>query len=102
MVTNQPSGHEPFHGAFSAELTHDIAAALTDSLSGSSPMHDATLHVLAHRVCAEARELALPPEKMLIAIKQLFERLPAPSVRLEERRMVFERFISCCIDDYFK
>lgn len=102
MVTNQPSGHGPYHGAFSAELTRDIAAALTDSLSARGPMHDATLHALAHRVCAEARELTLPPEKMLIAIKQLFEQLPAASVRLDERRMVFERFISSCIDDYFK
>ncbi len=102
MVTNQPSGHDPHHGAFSAELTRDIAAALMDSLSATGAMHDATLHVLAHRVCAEARALTLPPEKMLIAIKQLFEQLPAPSLRLDERRKVFERFISSCIDDYFR
>jgi len=38
---------------------------------------------------------------MLIAIKHLFERLPPTAMHIEQRRLVFERFISSCIDDYF-
>ena len=102
MVTNNPAGNAPSYAAFSAELASDIAVALANSLSESGAGLDAALHVLAHRVCAEARQLALPPEKMLIAIKHLFERLPPTAVYDEQRRHVFERFISACIDDYFK
>ncbi len=102
MVTHNPAGNGPSHAAFSAELASDIAAALGDSLSESGPGLDAALHALAHRVCSEAKQLALPPEKMLIAIKHLFERLPPTAVYAEQRRLVFERFISTCIDDYFK
>ena len=101
MVTNHPAGNGPYHSAFSAELTSDIAAALGDSLSAGGPLQDATLRALAHRVCAEARELALPPEKMLIAVKQLVERLPPQTIHVDQRRIVFERFISSCIDDFF-
>ena len=102
MVTNEPAGNGPPHGAFSDELASDIAAALADPMSASGPALDAALHSLAHRVCVEARQLALSPEKMLIAIKHLFERLPPPSLHIEQRRLMFERFISSCIDDYFR
>ena len=102
MVTTHPAGDGPQNGAFSAELGRDIAAAFADPLSASGPTLDATLHALAHRVCAEARQLVLPPEKMLIAIKHLVERLPPNAVHIEQRRLLFERFISSCIDDYFK
>ena len=102
MVTNHPPDNSPSYGAFSAELLSDIAAALADSLSAPGTVEDAALRALAHRVCMEARHLALPPEKMLIAIKHLFERLPLTPVYSEQRRQVFERFISTCIDDYFK
>ena len=37
---------------------------------------------------------------MRMAIKHRFERL-LPPVPVEQRRLVFERFISSCIDDYF-
>ena len=102
MVTNNPAGNSPPRSAFSGELASDLAAAFADSLSASGAGPDAALHALAHRVCAEAQQLSLPPEKMLIAIKHLFERLPPTAVHIEQRRLVFERFISSCIDDYFK
>ena len=102
MVTTHPAGDGPQNGAFSAELASDIAGVFADTVSASGPALDAALHALAHRVCSEARQLALPPEKMLIAIKHLFERLPQTAVHIEQRRLVFERFISSCIDDYFK
>ena len=102
MVTNQPAGDGPQHSAFSAELASDIAGVFAETVSASGPALDAALHALAHRVCAEARQLDLPPEKMLIAIKHLIERLPPNAVHIEQRRMVFERFISSCIDDYFQ
>ena len=102
MVNNNPAGDGPHHGTFSAELARDIAAVIASPLSASGGEQDAALRALAHRVCAEARQLALPPEKMLIAIKQLFERLPSTAVHADQRRLVFERFISRCIDDYFK
>lgn len=103
MVTNQPVGEGPSHGVFSVGLASDISEVLGHSLLVSGPGQHAVLHALAHRVCAEARELALPPEKMLIAIKHLFERMPqAPGAHSEQRRLMFERFISNCIDDYFK
>ncbi|CAN5904193.1 hypothetical protein BH11GEM1_BH11GEM1_29170 [soil metagenome] len=102
MGTNHPSGNSQPNGAFSAELLSDIAVALADCLSASGAVQDAALRPLAHRVCIEARHLALPPEKMLIAVKHLFERLPPTPAPFEHRRQVFERFISTCIDDYFK
>ena len=102
MVTDHLAGNDPPNDAFSMELAGEIGAVLADSMSASGPEMDAMLHMLAHRVCAEARQLALPPEKMLIAIKRLFERLPSTSVHAEQRRLVFEKFISVCIDDYFK
>ena len=102
MVNNNPAGNGPHHGAFSAELADDIAAALARSLSASGGTQDAALDALAHRVCAEAKVLAFPPEKMLIAIKHLFEQLPPTAVHAEQRHLVFARFISSCIDDYFK
>lgn len=102
MVTNHLSGNSQPHGELSAELLSDIAVAFAHSMSANGAAQDAALRALAHRVCDEARHLALPPEKMLIAIKHLFERLPPTSAHSEQQRRVFDRFISSCIDDYFK
>ena len=102
MVNNNPAGNGPHHGAFSAELADDIAAALAGSLSASGGTQDAALDALAHRVCAEAKVLAFPPEKMLIAIKHLFERISLPELpHSDRRRQTFEKFISGCIESYF-
>jgi hypothetical protein len=101
MVTNGRSGSSP--EGFSPQLTRDVAQALNEYLLSNGPEADARLRDLTNRVCAEAHELGLPPEKMLIAIKQLFERAPLPDiVHLDSRRFAFERFISGCIKAYFE
>lgn len=100
MVTHDPSGGVP--DGFSPELTRDVASALNEYLLSHEPEADEQLRDLTNRVCSEAHELGLPPEKMLIAIKHLFERAPLPDViHSDSRRLAFERFISGCIKAYF-
>ncbi len=101
MVTHDRSGPGP--DGFSPELTRDVAQALNEFLLSNGPEANAQLRDLTNRVCVEAHELGLPPEKMLIAIKQLFERAPLPDIAYSDnRRNAFERFISGCIKAYFE
>ena len=101
MVTHDRSGPGP--DGFSPQLTREVAQALNEYLLSNGPEADAQLGVLTNRVCVEAHELGLPPEKMLIAIKQLFERAPLPDIgHSDSRRYAFERFISGCIKAYFE
>jgi hypothetical protein len=100
MATHDPSGTAP--DGFSPELTRDVASALNEYLLSNGPVADEQLRGLTNRVCAEAHELGLPPEKMLIAIKHLYERAPLADVmHADSRRHAFERFISGCIKAYF-
>ena len=100
MVTNDPSGASA--NGFSPALTRDVASALNEYLPSFGTEADAQLRDLTNRVCREAHELGLPPEKMLIAIKQLFERAPLPdAIHSNSRRLAFEKFISGCIQSYF-
>jgi hypothetical protein len=102
MADNKPPDDGPPHSGFSPELTHDIGVALSDYLRTSEPAASAVLQSLTNRVCTEAKALGLPPEKMLIEIKRLFERHPLADVPLSERRQkTFERFVSGCIKSYF-
>jgi len=75
MVTHDPSGCGP--DGFSPELAHEVATALNDYLQsyGADAGREAT-RVDQTAYAPEAHALAFPPEKMLIAIKQLFERAP--------------------------
>ena len=92
---DKPSGE---YGSFSPELTRDVASALRAYLLSFGAEGDAELQQLTKRVCKEAHALGLPPEKMLIAIKRLFEQAPFPDLRRSERRLrAFEKFISGCI-----
>jgi hypothetical protein len=100
MVTHDPFGRSP--DGFSPELAHEVATALNDYLLSYGIEAEAKLRTLTNRVCAEAHALGLPPEKMLIAIKQLFERAPLSDViHTDSRRRAFERFVSGCIKTYF-
>ncbi|MEO8620163.1 MAG: hypothetical protein ABI625_03785 [bacterium] len=102
MADNKPPDDGLPHSGFSPELTRDIGLALSDYLRSSEPAANAELQTLTNRVCAEAKALGLPPEKMLIEIKRLFERLPSHDVPHTERRQkTFERFITGCIESYF-
>ncbi|MEP6991294.1 MAG: hypothetical protein ABJA80_10225 [bacterium] len=89
---------------FSPGLASDIGAALGNYLASPGPdaRAEAALRSVTNRVCTEAKGLGLPPEKMLIAIKQLFDHTPLPdTVQPDRRRKAFERFITGCIDSYF-
>jgi hypothetical protein len=100
MVTHDPSGRGP--DGFSPELAHEVTTALNDYLLASGIDAEIRLRALTNRVCAEAHALGLPPERMLVAIKQLFERAPLSDViNTDSRRRAFERFVSSCIKTYF-
>ncbi|MEO8334654.1 MAG: hypothetical protein ABI664_06770 [bacterium] len=100
MVTHGRTGSGP--DGFSPQLAQDVAQALNEYLLSNGPEAEAQLHDLTNRVCQEAHALGLPPEKMLIAIKRLFERAPLPDfAHSDSRRSAFERFISGCIKAYF-
>ena len=102
MATHRQSDAGPLQTRFSPGLTHDITVALCDYVAQQDGAADATLHALTNRVCSEAKTLGLPPEKMLIEIKNLFEHFPiADAPAAELRRRMFERFITGCIESYF-
>ena len=102
MVIHEPAGDGAHHSRFSPELHHDIAEALGHRLLCRDAAADAALRELTNRVCAEARVLGLPPERMLIEVKHLFAQHPiSEQPQSEQRRQLFERFISGCIKSYF-
>lgn len=102
MVKYEPTDDGRSSSPFSPGLTRDIDAALRAYLLAYHPESDAILRSLTNRVCAEAKVLGLPSEKMLIAIKRLFDDLSLPDAPHSERRQqVFEKFISGCIESYF-
>jgi len=100
MVSHDRTGSGP--DGFSPQLTRDVAQALNEYLLSGDREADAPLRDLANRVCAEAHALGLPPEKMLIAIKKLFERVPLDVSHSDNVRFAYERFISWCIRAYFE
>ncbi len=102
MVMQEPTKDDPHLSPFSVELTRDVAGALSDYLLPGRSGAGSPLRALTNRVCAEAKVLGLPPEKMLIAIKQLFERISLRDLpHSDRRRQAFETFVSGCIESYF-
>ncbi len=104
MVQQAPMDDGLSAQPFSPGLASDIGTALGNYLGSRGPGAgaEAELRSVTNRVCTEAKQLGLPPEKMLIALKQLFERIPLrEAVPPDRRRHAFERFITGCIDSYF-
>ena len=87
-------------------LSPEAQAALHDALEefvthGGS---DGALRVALRTVTREARERQIPPEKLMVAFKSLWEQLP--SVRAtgdpRMRARLLERLITASIQEYFK
>jgi hypothetical protein len=65
--------------------------------------HDSELHQVLTRAAAEAREKAIPPEQLLIIMKDVWHSLPelrrAPDT--ERQTELLQELISRCIERYY-
>jgi hypothetical protein len=90
-------------GGFSADLTREVGRALSALLASGDESTQERLRLATKRVCTEAHQMALPPERMVAALKRLFERVPlAGAIDPDRRRAAYEQFISGCIAAYYE
>ena len=89
--------------AVSEETVESVRAAIARYLRGpTEPTPDlrAALHALAH----EARSHAVPPEQLLVLLKDIWHGLPeVRSAEPEtERTRILQRLVTLCIKEYFE
>jgi hemoglobin-like flavoprotein len=56
-----------------------------------------------HRIATEARERAIPPEQLLIVLKELWSALPEVRSMTDTRQQVslLQRVVTMCIREYY-
>lgn len=91
----------PELGVLSGEAQSGLLAALEQFVSQSGD--DGSLRGALRRVTLEARERQIPPERLMIAFKALWERLPAVRDTTDPRMRarLLERLITASIQEYF-
>jgi hypothetical protein len=101
MMIAHGSGAEPPH--LSAETTERVSRALSEYIDHPGTQSEA-LRLALHTVAREARALAMPPEQLLIALKELWyglpqiQNTPAP----EQQGRLLQHVVTMCIREYYQ
>jgi hypothetical protein len=95
--------------AMRAAIARAIAAAGDPRFARATPPEDdAALREALHRVAREARERAIPPERLLVLLKGMWQSAAAGQrdsgrelPRAEQERRLRD-FVTLCISEYFR
>jgi hypothetical protein len=96
------SGPTP-NGGLSTEVVDRVVEALTGYLAapdGSGDQLRSTLHEMARA----ARDNGMPPEKLLIVLKDVWHELPVvrDSAQRDEQMRLLQRVVTMCINEYYR
>ena len=95
--------------AMRTAIARVIAAAGAGRFARATPAEDdAALHEALHRVAREARERSIPPERLLVLLKGMWQAASAGQrdagheiPRVEQERRLRD-FVTLCITEYFR
>ena len=96
------SGPTP-SGGLSAAVIDRVSNALADYLADSHTRGD-ELRAALRDMAIEARGSSMPPEKVLIALKDIWHELPVVRGPLErdERARLLQGVVTMCINEYYR
>jgi len=89
------------------QFSPDLERELSQAMRGYAVTLGATteairLQTAMQRVCTEARQLSMPPERMVVELKRLYHGIAAQDARMQEQlRDAYDRLLSGCIQSYF-
>ena len=87
--------------AFSAAVTEELGVVLNAYLASPHP-DDAALRHAVDRLCTEAHERDLGPERMVVAVKSVWHDLKLDNAMDEGRKqLAFDRILTTCLDAYY-
>lgn len=84
----------------SPQSRNEVALAIGAYASSRAIDGEARMRLAVARVSAEARQTGVSPERMVTAIKHLFERAPRISGDVQKRVEAFDKFVSLCLLAY--
>ena len=88
---------------FSAAAIEQLERALRSYLSGSDAMAYETLRMALERMCTEAHDARLGPERKLVAVKAVWARAPGlERVEIERSRLLLASVVGRCIETYYR
>ena|SRR5215212_3189085 len=98
MVAPAPASAPEFSDAAIEQLNR----ALRLYVSSWDEVRHETLRLALERLCTEAHAAELGPERMLVAVKAAWARVPGiEQVDVERARIAFERVVGHCIEAYY-
>jgi len=87
---------------FSHAAIEQLNRALQLYVSSWDEVRHETLRMALERLCTEAHAAELGPERMLVAVKAAWARVPGiERVDVERARIAFERVVGHCIEAYY-
>ncbi len=83
-------------------VSADTVAALREAIRrlGAAELNG-ELRAALNQLSDEARAKGVRAEQLIILLKQLWYRLPMPSVPRDERTRMLERLVTLCINEYY-
>lgn len=98
---NAPDPLMPEPRSLSEPTAEQLRMAIQDRRH-SPALGDAALQTALQGVAAEARERALRPEELIIALKQIIDETPGTRSDSVEERRLREWIVTTCIRAYFE
>jgi len=87
---------------FSEAAIEQLNCALHLYVSTWDEVRHETLRLALERMCSEARDAKLGPERMLVAVKAAWARVPGiEHIDVERARVALERVVGHCIEAYY-
>ena len=92
----------PPRGRLSPETLQQIELALAGFARDGTDEH--TMGEALDRMAREARQLAIPPEEVLVELKQIWTTLPMAGSRAAsvEQSRLLQRVVTMCIKSYYR
>ena len=86
---------------FSPQLRVDVERAIAAYLDLGPGEAEAHMRTTGEHVCAEAKAVHLPVEKMIVAMHRILDQVPRTSGDVLRRQAAYETLITACIKSYF-
>jgi hypothetical protein len=102
MMMAYDSGPTP-NGGLSASVIDRVSTALTGYVAAPDASND-DLRAALYTMANEARTNAMPPEKLLVVLKDVWYALPGvrESKERDEQVRLLQRVVTMCINEYYR